>query len=296
MIGSILSTVVIAITADPFQTAHATETSVVTSPPYITASQAIVTDKVFFDVRISRKDGTFYVRDDLDDSPGNRVFYGRLVVGLFGKNAPRHVENFLTYLPRTLVNPLDDNPMPSYGRSQFTRFDQATGVLYGGTIPGLQLTEFAGSAALQYSGRLLPANLWMERGPLPLPPRISHAERGLLTHAQFDATPVFGITTRRDATELDGTHTVFGRILLDESSTEFLTIVQELPTYGMERPMNTASDPDQTTFVEEAAQAIFTSQRQFFRNTAKTFGDSRLDKIYEGKLLRRVEVTQVGFL
>eukprot|EP00593_Proboscia_inermis_P002852 CAMPEP_0171298528 /NCGR_PEP_ID=MMETSP0816-20121228/7316_1 /TAXON_ID=420281 /ORGANISM="Proboscia inermis, Strain CCAP1064/1" /LENGTH=69 /DNA_ID=CAMNT_0011773639 /DNA_START=198 /DNA_END=407 /DNA_ORIENTATION=+ len=41
------------------------------------------------------------------------------------------------------------------------------------------------------------------------------------------------------------------------------------------------------------AGSIFATQRQLFRGAAKSFGDGRLDKVYEGKLLRRVEVTRV---
>ena len=81
-------------------------------PTFIRPEDATVTNKVFFKVRISRQDGTFYVRDDLPDTKENRVFYGSLTVGLFGKAAPRHVERFLSYI--NPGNPLDDNPLPSY--------------------------------------------------------------------------------------------------------------------------------------------------------------------------------------
>lgn len=87
---------------------------------------APITHKVFMDVRISRSDGTFYVRDDLPDIQENKVFYGRLVLGLFGKTAPMAVEQFLTYVN---VAPSfdDDAPLPSYGRSSFKSLDQSTG-------------------------------------------------------------------------------------------------------------------------------------------------------------------------
>lgn len=44
------------------------------------------------------------------------------------------------------------------------------------------------------------------------------------------------------------------------------------------------------------ASSVFTAQRKIFRGAAKTFGDTRLDKVYDGKLLRRIEVTKVGVL
>jgi hypothetical protein len=104
---------------------------------------------------------------------------------------------------------------------------------------------------------------------------------------------MFGITTRASP-ELDSTNIVFGQVLLDDSSREFLNKCQDLPTYSMERPKG---DPRQESkAVEDVAAAVFNSQREFFRGAAKTFGDSRANKVYEGKLLRRVEVTQVGLL
>jgi len=45
--------------------------------------------------------------------------------------------------------------------------------------------------------------------------------------------------------------------------------------------------------VEEAASAVFAAQRNVFRKAAKSFGDTRLDSVYESKILRRVEVTNV---
>lgn len=261
---------------------------VTSSTQYIDASQAKITNKVYFNVRISRQDGSFYVRDDLPDTPENQVFYGKLMVGLFGQNAPIHVEKFLSYIPSLASSPFEENPLPSYGQSQFPRIDQDTGLVWGGKIPSLQVAEYGGSSALQYYGRILPASLWMERDRELQ--RISHNQKGLLTHASLDLTPEFAITTRRDNKELDGRYTVFGKILQDDSSDQFLSLIQDLPTYEVNLP--SSSDG----VVEDAASVIFNAQRQFFRNTAKQFGDSRLGKTYEGKFLRRVEVTQVGML
>ena len=113
-----------------------------------------------------------------------------------------------------------------------------------------------------------------------------------VSHKFLDATPVFGITTR-SCPELDASSLVFGQVLLDDSSRAFLSKVQDLPTYSMEKPKG---DPrEENKAVEDMAASIFNSQREFFRGAAK-FGDTRADKVYEGKLLRRVEVTQVGLL
>ena len=269
----------------------ATTTTTTTTTTFLDPDQAKITDKVFFDVRISRQDGTFYVRDDLPDTPENRVFLGRLTLGLFGEAAPNHVQRFKSYMNPT-ADPLDDNPLPNYGRSVFASLDQVTGLLTGGRIPALEVTSVNGSPALRYGGRLLSSSLWIDA-----PPRLSHTSRGLLTHRQLETLPLFGITTRTDTHELDSSYTVFGKVLFDESATEFFDIVRDLPTYSMERPVvsgdSVGSDP---SLVEESARAVFAAQRNFFRSTAKAFGDTRLDKVYEGKLLRRVEVTRVGFL
>jgi hypothetical protein len=160
--------------------------------------------------------------------------------------------------------------------------------LVGGYIPSLELTSFSGGTALQYGGRVLPAPLWIDKNTEKLP----HNQKGLLTHGFLDVTPAYGITTR-SAPELDATHVVFGQILLDDSSREFLELVKDLPTYSLERPKG---DPRQEMGVEDVAAAVFNSQREFFRGAAKTFGDTRLKNVQEGKLLRRVEVTQVGLL
>jgi cyclophilin family peptidyl-prolyl cis-trans isomerase len=275
-------------------------------------SDAVVTHKVFMNVRISRQDGTFYVRDDLPDIPENKVFSGRLVLGLFGQNAPATVERFLSYIPNAADDDVD-NPLPSYARSSFNSFDDASGLLRGGKIASLEVTEIGGSTAIRYGGRLLPASLWIEgRGgtkataAAQLPPRVSHIAKGLLTHRILDVTPEFSITTRSDTTVLDGSQTVFGQLQIDDVSKEFLTIVKDLPTYKVDRaakymPSSTGTGTDNDsdkgeTIVDEAAQAIFDAQRAFFRKAAKQVGDTRIEKVFEGKLLRRVEVTQVGLM
>ena len=279
----------------PSSLAGATETSATATATSSALKPAVVTDRVFFDVRISRQDGTFYVRDDLPDTIENQVFTGRLTLGLFGQAAPNHVQRFLSYV-NTGNKPLDDNPLPSYSRSVFSQFDAATGVLFGGAIPSLEVTELQGSAALRYGGRLLPAKLWITAQETATSnAQLRHTAPGLLTHQNLDVTPRFGITTRSDTNQLDRTHTVFGQLLRnDPTNTAFLERVQTLPVYSVDRPP-APIDRDETV-VEDAAAAVFAFQRDLFRSAAKNFGDTRIDKLVAGKLLRRVEVTQVGML
>lgn len=254
-------------------------------------------------VRISRQDGTFYVRDDLPDIPENKVFSGRLVLNLFGKNAPVAVERFLSYIVAAADDDVD-NPLPSYSRSSFNSFEESTGLLRGGKIASLEVTEMNGSTALRYGGRLLPASLWIEgraggsgSSSTKSSSRVSHSAKGLLTHKILDVTPEFSITTRSDSTFLDGSSTVFGQLQVDDVSKEFLNIVKDLPTYRVDRAAQyMPTTPAKDAPLDDAAQAIFNAQRTLFRKAAKSVGDTRIDKVFEGKLLRRVEVTQVGLM
>ena len=93
------------------------------------AVDAKITHKVYFDVRISRADGTFYVRDDTE--PDNEPFYGQLVFGLFGNATPNHTKEFLSFVE---VPYEVDNPLPSYSKSKFPTIDTSTGLLIGGTV------------------------------------------------------------------------------------------------------------------------------------------------------------------
>mmetsp|Transcript_33979 Transcript_33979/g.74737 ORF Transcript_33979/g.74737 Transcript_33979/m.74737 type:complete len:435 (+) Transcript_33979:63-1367(+) len=297
-----------------------------------------ITQRVALTVRISRQDGTFYVRDDIDDNtattttgttsgvsnsnPLNRVYTGRLLLGLFGTVAPVHVANFLSYCTAGAYDSADidnDMPRPSYGRSIFTKYDDATGLLEGGYIPGLEVTTIGGGNSLRYGSRILgPARLWIETSgvgdggtggnTIQRLDKVSHATgSGLLTHRILDPLPTFGITTR-PSPQLDSTFVDFGRLLPDESSQEFIRIVRdEISTYSMDRPSPGGGGGGgsgevlvPTTEVERAsnelANAVFAAQREFFRGAAKSLGDSRVDKVYEGKLLRRVEVTKVELL
>ena len=92
----------------------------------------MVTNKVYMDVRISRADGTFYVRDNEtgnDEDP----FYGRLVIGLFGKRTPNHVQQFLKYVTNGESYDVN-NPLPSYSTSKFPLLDSSSGLLIGGKV------------------------------------------------------------------------------------------------------------------------------------------------------------------
>lgn len=264
----------------------------------ITRSQndPVITHRVKFNVQISRKDGTFYTRDDETDE---EVFSGSLSFGLFGNLAPNHVKQFLEYVNAN--SSVGENPTPSYSSSQFTSFDQATGLLGGGVIPGLHVESFNGASVLEYKGHITAGQLWLD--DISSTAKLSHNRPGLLTHKNYDLLPNFGITTR-SALELNTDYTVFGILtndsqnaLLNEKnkSEDFLERCIDLPTYGYNRPGASIikDDNPNSLALGELADGIYSFQSDLFRKTARSLRDSRLDYIFEGKLLRRVEVTRV---
>lgn len=292
-----------------------------TPPPSSSSSLPPITHKVNFNVRISRADGTFYVRDDPPGTiptPDNQVFTGTITIGLYGTLAPNHVAKFLEYAENSASksgkssnnnenvynDPFEDFPLPSYSKSVFSSFDQSNGLLTGGTIPGLFVTSLSGASALDYRGRITPASLWIDDFTTQKS-KISHSRKGLVTHRNFEVLPTFGVTTR-EAPELDSSHTVFGQVLVTEASNAFFDRILDLPTYSNTRMaggVGSSSNSSSTMTVvpsndekavDEIKSSIYSFQKDLFRSAAKSFGDSRLDNIYEGKILRRVEVTFVS--
>ena len=287
-------------------------TTTTTTTDSVTNKDATVTHIVTMNVRVARSDGTFYVRDNNGDSVDDEPLYVALKLELFGKDAPKHVEQFLSYCKdNTLAAALDDDtaPMPSYGKSNFVQFDQSTGLLMGGAIPGLELVSpkattnnnllLSSSAPVMeyFQRRILPAPLWIEKdetssgddGTSKNRKRAllhSHNQKGLLTHRDLEPMPLFGITTRANTPDdgLDFTHTIFGKIMMDEDATTFLNCVVDLPTYSVQRSRG-MTDP--------VSSSVYSFQKDFFRSAAKTFGDTRLSSVYEGKILRRIEVTRI---
>jgi len=256
------------------------------------------TDEVRLRVRISRSDGTFYDKTgEGGDTPGDSVFSASLRIGLFGTSAPIHAQQFLKYIDGGEVSGTsvavgeDDEPFPSYGSSSFKSYDDALGILEGGSISGLSAESFGGAPALRYGRRLIPATLWLEKNGNNMsgtcPP-------GMLVHRTLDVLPTFGVTVR-PTTVRDGKIVgsrdetiVFGRVTIDGDAENFFSAASALPTYSVERP--TYSDEGGIT--QTVAANVFNNQRDFMRNFAGAIGDTRLSKVYNGKLLRRVEVTE----
>jgi hypothetical protein len=89
---------------------------------------------------------------------------------------------------------------------------------------------------------------------------------------------------------------VFGCVLEDKGG--FLDRVLDVPVLTdsgkVSRTEMNAEDVEGVG--ESIASSLFTAQRKVFRDAAKTFGDSRLEKVYDGKLLRRIDVSKVGVI
>ena len=297
-IGMITCVLSLPTSSDAFDLSSPSVSAQTSSASTVSWDDIPVTHKVYFDVRISRSDGTFYVRDDED--PNDKVFRGRLVFGLFGTMAPKCVENFLSYVNVKNNDPLDENPFPSYSRSIFPSLDEASGLVSCGKIPGLEETSFNGAAAIRYRERIISPSLWVEDKTRDATSKndsnLPHSMKGLLTHRKLDISPSFGITTYSDSRQLDGNYQVFGRVISDDDSKEFFTRLAILPKYTFERPPSGNSEDKNSVISQKVAAEIFEKQKKFFRNAAKAVGDSRIDNIYEGKFLRRVDVTQAGIL
>ena len=170
-------------------------------------------------------------------------------------------------------------PFPSYGRSNFPAFDDASGLLSSGKIPGLEETSFNGAAAIRYKERIISPSLWVEDGStqgtavnVKYGTNSPHSIKGLLTHRKLDVSPGFGITTYTDSRQLDGNYQVFGRVLYDDDSREFFERMEKVPKYTFERPSSENVDNQNSAVTQMIASEIFEKQKKFFRNAAKTVG------------------------
>ena len=230
-----------------------------------------VTDRVFIDIRIIQR----YDVEVLEDA----AVRGRLVFGLFGREAPLGTKKFLEFVDGTSgqFKPSGGGPGggPAYSSGSFHKIEPGV-LLEGGRINGLKLTEFAGQQEYEYMSRLLPLRPVVEVNNL------RHEKRGLLTRAIFNPGPEFGVTLA-SARSLDGTHEVIGQ--LEEGGEELLRLMEQLPY------ISGKSREGEGT----AQNAIFTSQQKLFQAFAKSTGDSRAED-RTGLLLRRVEITRVGRL
>ena len=228
-----------------------------------------ITDRVYLDLRIINR----FDVEVLEDAATR----GRLVIGLFGTDAPQGVERFLEFVDGTVGQYSKTGGGPSYAQSQFERVVPGQ-LLEGGRISGLKQTTFAGSLEWEYLSRLLPLRPVIEANDL------SHDRRGLITRTRFGdyakaSGPEFGVTLN-PARNLDNSNEVIGVVL---EGLDLLEKIEELPYIT-----GKSIEGEGTT-----ANAVFQAQKSFFSGLSKSVGDSRAED-RTGRLLRRVEIVSCG--
>jgi cyclophilin family peptidyl-prolyl cis-trans isomerase len=229
-----------------------------------------VTTKVYLDLRILKD----YNKEVLEDG----AVRGRIVIGLYGDEAPKTVAHFLQFFPKV------PGEAPGYATGSFFRHEPGKW-LEGGKISGLFPTQLAGSESYEWNGAIYPLRAPLEANSPPLRAPLEanslrHDRKWLLSHKKFNAGPEFDILLS-PASELDSSNTVFGEVLAG----------QDLLLEMAQLPFVTGRSLDPTGSV---ASNVWSAQNQYFRGLAKSLGDTRVQKTFPGKLLRRVEITKAG--
>ena len=104
-----------------------------------------VTHKVFLDIKIAN-----YTEESIGTNKG-AIGSGRLIIGLYGKDAPESVKIFLSTLDGNGVD------HPNYVRNQFSRIVDGQ-LLEIEKVRGINRINIAGQDALEYQGALLSDN------------------------------------------------------------------------------------------------------------------------------------------
>lgn len=109
----------------------------------VSSDSQIVTDTVYLDVKIAN-----YTEESIGRNRGAEGS-GRIVIGLFGKVAPKSVENFLSIIDG------DGLQKPSFYNTQFSKIlnDQLLTVE---KVRGINTINIAGSDQYEFNGNLLP--------------------------------------------------------------------------------------------------------------------------------------------
>lgn len=243
---------------------------------------------------------------------------GRLVFGLYGRDAPQGVSRFVSFIDGTVGQFATTGGGPAYAQSSF-EYVRPGELLEGGRIPGLKQTTFAGN--LEWEVRDVPSAevqclaAWLGHGrrathraaraharsharshrlcpqymsrllptlrPILEVNDLRHDRRGLLTRARFESGPGFGVTLGA-VPRLDGSHEVIGELL---EGADLLERIEALPYITGKSIEGEGS----------LANSVFQAQKSLFSGIAKSGGDARAED-RTGKLLRRVEITRVGML
>ena len=141
------------------------------SPEELVGARGEGTSKVFLDLRILKD----YNKEVLEDG----AVRGRVVIGLYGKEAPKTVAHFLQFFPKA-------GDRPSYSTGAFFRHEPGKW-LEGGRISGLFPTQLAGSESFEWNGGVYPLKAPVEANEL------HHDRKNLLSHKKFNAGPEFAV-------------------------------------------------------------------------------------------------------
>ena len=108
----------------------------------VETSKPMITKKVFLNIKIAN-----YTEESIGRNKGANGS-GRVVFGLYGKNAPKSAEVFL----RSILS--DGSNVPSFVNSQFSRVSEE-GVLQLERIRGLNSVLLAGSEQFEFGGEVM---------------------------------------------------------------------------------------------------------------------------------------------
>jgi len=207
---------------------------------------------------------------------------GRIVIGLYGKDAPKSVDLFLA----TIKGEYNGIEQPNFINSQFTKF--MDGLLQLENIRGINTVTIAGSKQYEFHGNLL-----TNYQPILETNNVKHDRKGLLTRRQLTAIPEFGITTQ-EIPALDSFNVVFGEVI-----DGYDTVIDEITKISVyewkTRTGYSSATKNEDSLDGALADSWFSTQKQVFLKAGQIFGDNRaVDQ--RGKLLRRVVVKDAGLL
>lgn len=242
-------------------------TGIIAAQPWrsAAATEPRVTGKLFFDLSV------------VMNSQADEKEPVRLVVGLFGEEAPEAVRRTRTFCTEGEYDPIEEaDREANFGGAMFFKANE--GVLELSPVRGVrEKIDSKGNTLLMYNKRQVYT--------VPDKPErndLTHQGAGLLTRSRYASDPSFGITLE-SAPRRDRDSIVFGRIIDEESTANWLSILRSIPTYS-----------DRSTEKEGSlADEVFQAQRRFFRDMAIANKDTRaVDRT--GLLLRRVQVVRCG--
>ncbi|CAM9875494.1 unnamed protein product [Chrysoparadoxa australica] len=203
------------------------------APSLSADSQPEITAKAYLKVRIRVPDVNMAATE-----------VNRLVVGLYGKEAPKSVANFLSYCTSSPAG------HPTYRESQITKMEPGE-LLSGGQIGAMNQVNIAGQLLYEYYGAIIPTTPTFETNQL------RHNTRGLFTSSNIQGGPGFSVTLGPVARLDDGRHTVFGRVLEGDM---ILEQIEELPIL-QQKSVQTEGSPLDQVFQAQKSASLYVGKK-----------------------------------